>query len=335
MIKKIIWLIKIGLKNLKIKFYSFANKNISDPYRLLIKVNSKCNYSCVTCGLGGQDSVSFISKKNQEKIIDKYSNKLFFLSLTGGEPFLEEEKLRNFVIRIKEENPNLKYISINTNGSLPEKIDKFTKNLLNKFEDINLYIGLHYIPNQKWGKNKTGIENAYSNYKKSEKICSQIKNRFKNRFSFYKMMTISRKEDINFIKSENNLWINFAVIAEFYKNEKNKYIQKLNKEEKIKIINKFLAINKDNLSFLNKKFTLNLKKIIKSGKRKRECFAGVNRVYINEKGDEFICTRNLKSRKDMSKVKCGSCWTACEINFDFLPYFFLPPIINGQKKNLN
>ncbi|MFW6025211.1 MAG: radical SAM protein [Candidatus Woesearchaeota archaeon] len=330
-VKKLPWLLVFGFKNLKIKLFSFFKKDFKDPYRILIKVNNSCNYRCKTCKIWKNKNNSFLSTKKQNKIITKYKNKLFFLSITGGEPFLDSKKLIKFIKNIKLNNSNLKYISINTNCSFPNRVEEVTEELLSNYPKMKIYLGLHYIPNKKWGIEKTGIKMAFDNYKKTIKRVKKIKKKYNN-FSFYKMITISKFDDLKSIKEEDDLWINFATWNNFYNNINNDYIEKITNENKIKIINKFLDKNKKNISFLNKQYLYNLKKIL-SDERKRKCFAGISRNYINQKGETFICSRGLKSRNEMSKDKCANCWTACEANFDLVPYFFLPPFINLHKKD--
>ncbi len=332
-LKDFFWLGKVGLKTIKIKIFSIFKKNYSDPYRLLIKVTDLCNYRCKTCGIWKKNNNNFISEKKQKEIISKYKDKLFFLSITGGEPFLCSEKLFSFLVKIKKENKNLRYLSINTNCSQPKAMKEVITKLMDKFPTLRIYIGIHYIPNQKWGLEKTGVENAYQNYQKTVEVLDKINKKFKKRFSYYKVFTISKKQDLEYLRADKNLWINFAVINEFYNNEDQNYIEKLTKKEKIDILEKYLHLNSKNINFLAKSFFLNSKRILKK-KRKIKCFAGINRIYIDCNGEEFICSRKLKKRSAMSTNKCKNCWTACEANFDLINYFFAFPFFDAHQKDL-
>jgi hypothetical protein len=204
---------------------------------------------------------------------------------------------------------------------------------MEKFTDLNIYIGTHYIPNQEWGSRKTGVKDAYLNYKKSIRILTRLEEKFKKRFSYYKVLTISKKEDIKYIKAEKNLWINFAIVNQFYNNKDDNYIEKLTKKEKINILDKYLKVNKKNINFLAKRFFFNLRKILKK-ERRMKCLAGINRVYIDSNGEEFICSRKLKKRSAMSTHQCSYCWTACEANFDLVNYFFFSTPFNSHQKDL-
>ncbi len=331
-LKYLVWLFKLGFKNLKLKALSCFSKEKRDPYRLLIKIDDSCNYRCSTCGSWKKNN-GFISEDIEEEIISKFKNRLFFLSITGGEPFLKERRLINFVEKIKKRNPNLRYLSINTNCSRSEAVKRFTEAIFQNFSDLRLYLGLHYIPNESWGESKTGVKNAHRNYEKTVTVIKNLQKKYKKRLHFYKTITLSKTEDIEALKEENDLWLNLAVIDEFYNNLKNDYITDFTEKEKGMMIDKFLKLNKKNISFLNKRYLTDLKKIVEK-KRRRKCFAGLNRVYIDNRGNEFICSRLLENRKNMSIKKCASCWTPCEANFDLLPYFFLPPIFDSHHKKI-
>ncbi len=332
----VFWFIDFGFKNLKIKILSLFNRNYSAPYRLLLKINYSCNYRCVMCENWKNSKKTFISKEKEEEIISNLKNKLFFLSITGGEPFLEEERLIRFVRKIKKANSKLKYISINTNCSRSTSVQNFATKILSEFPRLNIYLGLHYIPNKDWGIKETRIKEAHDNYKNTRRVAEKLENKFRKRFLFYNIVTVSKKEDFHsVIKKEKDLWLGFAIISsEFYNNTDNNYIEEISRKEKIKIIENFLKINKKEMSFLNKRFLSSYKKMLARGIRKRKCYAGINRVYVNPFGETFICSRGVDKRENMSEEKCENCWTSCEANFDLLPDFFLPSIFNHHYKDI-
>ncbi len=341
-LKDILWLLEFGLKDLKMKIFTILGREKKDIYRLLIKVNNSCNYRCISCGNWKNSKDTFIPKEKEELIIKKFENDLFFLSITGGEPFLQEERLFEFVKKIKKANPKLKYISINTNCSRPKQVHRFVENLLTEFPGLNLYLGLHYIPSEKWGLRETRIEEARENYKKTRKVAEKLKKKFGKKipicgkgFTFYNIITIHRKEDFDFIRKEKDLWLGFAIANEqFYNNKEENSIEEIINKDKIKIIDDFIKINKSEMSFLNKRCTKNMRKILKKKERKRKCYAGINRKYVNPKGEIFACSRGVKERKDMNPEKCSGCWTSCESNFDLVADFFIPSIFNRHKRDV-
>ncbi|GEM_PF-4805817 len=289
----------------------------------MVKFCENCNYRCATCGNWKKKEDSVLDKKTEHEILLRYEGKLFFLSITGGEPFLYERRLLEFINHAKNVNPKLKYVSVNTNCSKPQSVKETIEKILSSHPNLIISLGLQYIPNERWGVEKTGIKNAFLNYKETEKVANQLKLRFKGSFSFYKIITISRKKDAEEIKKEDALWLNFAAISSFYHNTDNNYIKELSKEEKLAIIDKFRKVNKKEMSFLNKRYLQELRKTIAREKR-GFCYAGINRIYVNSSGAFFICSREVRSRKEMSPRLCNHCWTACEANFDLLANFFIP-----------
>ena len=334
-LQSIPWLLKIALKNIKIKLLLLAGLKVDNKYkyRLFLKITDACNYQCLTCGNWKTNQNKWLSKADQEIILNKYSNQLFFLTITGGEPFLNADYLIDFIKSIKNRNPDLRYISINTNCSHPKKIQVVISELINSFPDIKFYIGLHFILNEQWGLKKTGIKTSFENYKKTISILDDIAKNHSGNLIYYKVATISSQKDAMRIKKEINrikgdLWLNFAQIDSFYNNESNNQIREMSDEKKINLIDSFLERRS---SFLNKRYLKGLRKTIQRG-RSQKCYAGINRSFINEDGEQFICFKGLKNRDDMSPSKCKSCWSSCEVNFDFLPSFFIPSIFNRKYK---
>lgn len=340
-LKDFFWLIDFGFKNLKLKTLTALGLKNSQVYRLLIKVNNSCNYRCISCGNWKNKRDTFIPKEKRRGVLKKYNNQLYFLSLTGGEPFLQEKKLFNLVKEIKKRNPKLKYISANTNCSQPEQVEWFSRKLLTQFPDLNLHIGLHYIPNKRWGEKETGIESAYKNYKKTREVVERLEAEFAKKslhgkgFTFYNIVTIHKPENFRAINPEKDLWMGFAIINDqFYNNEGKNHIGKITPEEKVEMIDKIIEMNKKNMTLLNKISIKNTKKILKNKIRKRRCYAGINRKYINPQGEIFACSRGIKKRDDMSSETCSDCWTSCESNFDLVADFFLPSILNRHEKDI-
>lgn len=282
----------------------------------MVKMGTDCNYRCRMCG-SWKSEPETISKDKFKFSLQKIKGDLLFLSITGGEPFLNPEVIKMIVEETKEKNKNLKYISINTNCSLPEVVEKTVSELLEDFPDSIIFLGLHRIPNRSWGVEKTRIDSSYQNYKKTENLCKKLKKRYGEKFSFYKTLTISTEKDLSIDPKDS--WINFAEINSFYGNSENDYIEELNPEDKLKYLRKY---KKNKRSFLNKTYTRQLKKTIKKGK-KRKCYAGINRVYMDSRGVLKICNRGVEKREKMNE-DCSSCWTACEASFDLLNDFFLP-----------
>lgn len=93
-----------------------------------IMLTNKCNYRCLSCNIWckGDSDVPEISPVELEYILKR--NKLMWTSYTGGELTLRPEINDFMEIGAK----NLEVLSINTNGSKPEKLENAIKRGLSK-----------------------------------------------------------------------------------------------------------------------------------------------------------------------------------------------------------
>ena len=314
--RKFFWYLKLVFKI----FYNNCFKSKGIPYKVTIKVTDNCNLRCRTCGNWKNKNSYYLPLEKAEVYFKGLNKNLMLLTLTGGEPFLDIDYLFKLIDLAKKECPNLRYISINTNGFFSRKIFKTVNVLLQKYDFLNLFIGLNYFPDSDWAKNNTGTSHAFYNSQNTLKHFLILRERFGKRFSFYKMFVIGGRDDLKYIKKDDNLWITIAESNVFYNNE-NSYKNILTLKEKREAIEKFYYLNRQYLSYLNKRFLKRQLEFLNKGKRNLFCWAGINRFYINEKGDKFICTRGLKNRKQMIK-SCQMCWTPCEGVFDLIQKFY-------------
>ena len=113
----------------------------SYPPYLLFFVTERCNMECKHCFV---KKSSGTGKKELDLYeIDKISKSLpalFFLRITGGEPFL-----RNDIYDIMEKfytNSKVLRISVNTNGILTDEIVKTVEKVSANLKDLTLEIGI-------------------------------------------------------------------------------------------------------------------------------------------------------------------------------------------------
>lgn len=148
---------KINLfnKEIPVKDYDCSyNKNIFNPrppvFNLYIQLTDACNAKCEFCDKPGCKDNDFDYDKFKYIFKELYNKNLIrFVSITGGEPFLNIEKLNKVIDIIHNINPNFP-IGVNTNGYN-----------LNAIKDLNiteLHISRHHysdIENQNVFKVKT------------------------------------------------------------------------------------------------------------------------------------------------------------------------------------
>jgi len=312
-LRKIGWYFILFNKIINNKF----NKTFPNPYRLIVKINNDCNLKCSTCGIWRIKQKEYLSIKKAKIFFNRFNKNLLFLTFTGGEPFLDNNHLLNLIDLAKKRCPNLYFISINTNGFLSDTIFITINFLLQKYNFLHLFIGLNHFPTKDWAKSRTGNNKAFCKSQETFLSLKKLQNSFSKRLKIYKMFTINTLEDANYLKKDKDLWITFAESNIFY-NNKNSHLSTLSIKDKKKIVNDFYIMNSEYLGYINRRFLKRQQSFFNKGRRNLYCWAGINRFYINEKGEEFICTRGLKNRKKMDNSICSNCWTPCEAVFDLV-----------------
>jgi MoaA/NifB/PqqE/SkfB family radical SAM enzyme len=311
------WYLLLFYKIIVIDLFSFFKKEFLSPYRLIFKITNACNFKCTTCGNWQAKDQIFLSQKKQLEIFEKQKKNVLMLTITGGEPFYNTKYLIDTIVLAKEKLPNLYYVSINTNGYFSEEIHLSVNWLLSKYNFLKIFIGLSYIPNKEWGNRRNNIEDSFDKYEKTLGDLEDMKKIHKNRLSYYLMFTVNNIDDARYIKKEKDFWFTFAEINDFYNNAVFEKIGKMPKEQKEEIIKSFLKNNRK-IGYVTRRFYKNYLNILSQGKRNFMCYAGINRMYYNERGDRFICTRGVKKRKDYPGSICKQCWTQCEGVFDVI-----------------
>jgi len=106
-------------------------------------VTARCNYRCKMCFYWKEIDDAEVSKELSLEEIQKIAENmphLFDLNLTGGEPFLREDLAD--VVRAFYERSRLRFITIPTNGSMPERIADTVKRIHESCPDLWLRITL-------------------------------------------------------------------------------------------------------------------------------------------------------------------------------------------------
>ncbi len=127
---------KIGLTRLARDW----NTTIPLPWKLLVEITKVCNNKCVNCSIWSSPNKQFLSLADYEKLFKENEN-LFWLSLTGGEPFTRPDIDK--IAKLAVDNcPDVKLLSIPTNGFWVEKIVEKTKALMNTGLECHITISL-------------------------------------------------------------------------------------------------------------------------------------------------------------------------------------------------
>ncbi len=154
-----LWYFRLGVKILYIRF--FHNVVTIKPYKLTLETTSDCNFKCETCGLWNIKDNKYLKKDDLIRIFSEYNSSIFFLTISGGEVFLDPESLKETIDIAMRSCKNLYCISINTNAYFTDNIILTVKNLLEKYSFLKIYIGVSYIPNQACGIKKTSVVDCF------------------------------------------------------------------------------------------------------------------------------------------------------------------------------
>ncbi|MEO0301801.1 MAG: radical SAM protein [candidate division WOR-3 bacterium] len=99
------------------------------PFVLTLYITNMCNSLCKHCNIGRvylnnpEIVKNELSIEEYSKIANKIGrNKVFWINISGGEPFMREDFDRIIVTLINKLKPNI--ITISTNGTLPQKVKK-------------------------------------------------------------------------------------------------------------------------------------------------------------------------------------------------------------------
>ena len=333
------------LKFLKLSVHSLLNgmKILNTPYKLTFSITYRCNARCKTCNIWKVHVKHELSLKEIEKFAE--SCRFRWINLTGGEPFLRRDLYE--IIRSFAENEHTYLINFATNGSLKNLIHTTILKALKRLDIPRMIVGVSIDGPPKLHDELRGVpmwRSAINSYKKLREFAKEYEN-----FETYVGMTLSPynlgkiEETYLSIKREipdfsyDEIHVNvFHVSPIYYRNVNQKvtkrFFQEVAKDvEFIKKKRKFRIF--DPVDFLEKEFLERMSEYLKSGKCPLPCMALRSSVFIDPMGDVYPCTnygvklgniremsieeilqtdRVKKLRKEIERLRCPQCWTACE-----------------------
>ncbi len=109
------------------------------PISLIHFLTNRCNARCSFCFIDFDDENTFkgeLSLDEIDKLTKKLGNSLLNVNFTGGEPFARKEI--NEIAKKYIDNTSIQSIYVTTNGSLPERVEKFAKEITDYDKNIEL-----------------------------------------------------------------------------------------------------------------------------------------------------------------------------------------------------
>tara|TARA_B100001964_G_scaffold210814_1_gene245555 strand:+ start:238 stop:1341 length:1104 start_codon:yes stop_codon:yes gene_type:complete len=333
----------------------------NEPVSLVHFVTNRCNARCSFCFIDFKNENIFNNELSLEEIDEltkTFGKSLINVNLTGGEPFARKDLVD--IAKKYCENTSIQSIYITTNGSLPERIENFAKQITNEFEHITLSIsisiddilGSHDKIRKIPGLFKNCIEsyNLIKNLSRVEPIINitvshdnydKIKDLYNNLINIQKIKsikcTIVRDEGVYEIPVdkkkailESYSWLTNQILLDSEKGILNNYNQKTAQGR--------LHYTKDKMSYDY------VKKAYMKPFYQSHCPAGKLFGIIDAKGKVFACEileneiignlrennmnflkvwnnqKNKKLRKFISETNCN-CIYECALTYNFMSNF--------------
>lgn len=159
-------------------------RSYADPRQvgyLILFVTNRCNYRCNFCFYGAEIEKGLKPDEMTVAEIEKFAptvGPLLQLSLTGGEPFLRAEFTD--IAGIMLTHTDARYVTIPTNGSMPERIREFLETLLPKFPNSYFRIVLSIEGYGERHDELRSMPGAFGHIEASYRAISPLRERFSN-----------------------------------------------------------------------------------------------------------------------------------------------------------
>ena len=160
-------------------YYSFKKSILKKPIYLIFFVTNNCNAKCNHCFYSEQlnQSQKNLLTLDQVKDFSKQLDKIVWLAISGGEPFLRNDLEE--IYKLFCDNNKIEDLNLPTNGVLTDVIYEKTKNMLNsrKIKNFNIVLsldGTKDIHNEIRGINC--YDNVFNTYNKLIELKKQHKN---------------------------------------------------------------------------------------------------------------------------------------------------------------
>ena len=113
----------------------------NEPISLVHFLTNRCNARCSFCFIDFENPNTFSNELTLSEInllTQNLGKSLLNINFTGGEPFARKDIEEIAKLYIK--NTTIQSIYVTTNGSLPDRVIKFCKNISSEYNHIELTI---------------------------------------------------------------------------------------------------------------------------------------------------------------------------------------------------
>ncbi|MDT7858475.1 MAG: radical SAM protein [Candidatus Aenigmarchaeota archaeon] len=148
------------------------------PSFLTFSVNNYCNQLCKTCNIWKNNPIEEKKKELKlneiERIFSQFP-KIFWLTITGGEPFLRRDLVE--IVKIAYEKSKVNVLTITTNGSLPDIIEKDVKEILMKCKNLTIIVNVSIDGDRELHDKIRGIKGSFDKAVETIEKLKKIKSR--------------------------------------------------------------------------------------------------------------------------------------------------------------
>lgn len=146
------------------------------PASYTVSVTSACNASCKTCNQ--QPSGGDLDLAEYQRTVQSISQRAFWLTLTGGEPFLRKDLLAVATTLIEGMGPLL--ITIPTNGSLPGRVGSTLEQLASRWPDRRFIVNVSLDEIEGRHDQLRGLPGSWERALQTLRLVKGLKPRFSN-----------------------------------------------------------------------------------------------------------------------------------------------------------
>lgn len=299
----------------KTLYYRLVRRNMvrhCRPITLTFSVTGMCQSNCKTCYIGQEfkrrpDEIRNAQLKLDE--IEKFFRSLggiYFLNISGGEPFLRNDLPEIVKLAMTYLRPNILHIP--TNAYLPEKIEAMTRNILRIMNTDNHAIPLTIKPSIDGVAEKHDeIRGLPGNFKRLEETIKRLKTVERDHANFHlELGTVVSNFNVNDL-DEIEDWVHTQGVQSYRNEIAEQREEFFNIGEEITPSNEVysrLMVNFKKKVEENLKHKRSLAKmtesmrlayydlaadILKEKKQVIPCYAGISNVHLNYDGDLWPC----------------------------------------------
>jgi len=338
------------------------------PTALQINITYQCNSHCQMCQIWKMRPKNELSFSEWERAMqDPIFKNTERLIIAGGEPILHPQLIKLIKLYLKS-MPRLQFLTLVTNGFLPQKTVAIIKSLavLSQKQQLNFSVAVSLDGIGKIHDKIRGVPGVFA--KTSTTILALKK--LVPQYNFYLEIAclVCRKNlyQVKKVKEwcqANNLFLSFQLIGfhQTYVNnlEKEKALEFKNKDKKylFSFIKELISSRNSPRFWINSYYWSDMLNLYQGKKRQSPCPFLMDAFVLDSLGDVYYCLsenkignyrhgksvssiyydpKNLAFRQRLAKTKCLKCNSACFIdsviikNFKKLSGYFLKDIF---KKN--